>query len=74
MRLPLVLHIMLAIVFAGAAAIACRLLFLFPFWIGGALGFFIYMIVLVGIPAEASHQSEHPEEDLHHYYDEEGEQ
>lgn len=52
MRFSLVVHILIASVFAVATAISCRLLFLVPFWLGGILGVLIYTVMLVGIRAE----------------------
>lgn len=48
MRLSIVLHVLIAGVFAASTAMACRLLFLMPIWAGGMLGLILYAIVLAG--------------------------
>ena len=52
MRLYLVVHLLIASVFAAATAISCQLLFLIPFWLGGILGILSYAVIFIGIRAD----------------------
>lgn len=52
MRLSVVLHILIACVFAAVTAISCRVFFLLPFWLGGILGVLLYLVIVAGIKTE----------------------
>ena len=48
-RVSLIVHVVIAALLALVSAVACRMLFLMPWWVGAVLGIVIYGVVVLGI-------------------------